>query len=106
MANNKQPSGPYGQTIGTIAQIGNPSAPITMYSGVVLVAHPANAAGTVIYIGNANTVTTLGTVGTMGVPLGPGQAIDVPLCNLPNGFDTDLWAIGSTTGLLLTIYPH
>ncbi len=104
MANNKQSAQPFAQNTTTAAVAINSSA--LLYSGVLLVSHQVNAAGSVIYVGYSNTVTDSSNLAHMGTPLGPGQGIDVPLCNLANDMPSDVFIIGSAGNLILSVTPH
>ncbi len=104
MANNKQPAQPFAQNTTTAAIAINSSA--LLYSGVLLVSHPVNAAGSVIYVGYSNTVTASGNLAHMGTPIGPGQALDVPSVLLANNLPSDIFIIGSAADLILSVTPH
>lgn len=74
---------------------------------VQLRAHPVNGAGGYIYIGYDDAVTANGDgTPTDGIPLGPGDSYDVPRSKLTTGIVDNIWAIGSTTGLILCVDPN
>lgn len=62
-------------------------------TGVLVVADPANAAGTVVYVGGSG-VTAASAAATDGIPLTPGSGVFIEV-NSPHL----IYCIGSTTGL-------
>lgn len=83
--------GSLGSIGATALQLTSTATPLS--NGVLVMADPANTAGSLVYVGGAG-VTAASAAATDGVPLSPGQAITVEVNN-----PALIYCIGSTTGL-------
>lgn len=68
----------------------------TPRNGVLLLSSPGNASGSIVYVGYS------GVAASTGFELAPGASIFVPVAECSNL--NLLYAIGSTTGLKLSVW--
>lgn len=73
--------------------------------GVQLVSDPENAPSEYVFVGFSSAVTAGSAAATDGIPLGPGVAYLVQPVMLANGLASDIYVIGSTTGLKVYWQP-
>lgn len=96
VANLTSRHGSLGSIGGTALQL--TSTAVKCEQGVIVKADPANAAGTLVYVGGLG-VTAASAAATDGFPLSPGEALTLGVNN-----PALVYCIGSTTGLKVFFY--